>query len=464
MKKLIVGESASGYMGALFENDRVVEIFHEEYLGITGNIFLGKVKRVVETLAGAFVDIGLSKSGYLKLKDVTKKYRELVLKDSDLTPGTKILVQVKKDGTSKKGPHLTTKISLAGRFLVYFPLSYARGISRKITGDERERLKRFLKQLKLKDEGLVIRTAAAGIDDEFLEEELEYLKETWKEIFSKFKRSRKPKKLFGETEVYQILLRDRLERDLDEVITNDYQLYEELKSIVKVYGKISVKLKDEDIFESYGVTDELKKLSKRNVPLESGGEIVIDNAEAFTVIDVNTASNVKGTSHKELVFETNVEAAKEIARQIRLRNIGGVIVVDFITMNSEEEKEKVIEVLKNETSKDRAKVVIYGFTKLGLLEMVRKRSYRSFSDIFLRRCPVCGGSGFVASPKIILSNIERELAKTKDVKGATVYIHRSLSGYLNKAYVKSLKRKAGYDVEFSFGYDDPNSYEIVFKK
>ena len=463
MKELVVSKTNNKVLGAVLEDGKLAEIFSEDYESIAGNIYLGRIEKIITNLDGAFVNIGTGKNAFLKLREVSKSYLKNVLKVEELKEGMKILVQVKKDSTKMKGPQATTRISLAGRYVVYFPISYAKGISRRISREEREKLLLFLSKVRKKGEGVVIRTAAEGVEEEYILEELENLREEWRGILKKFRRSRKPKILRKEPSVEEMILRDRLERDTKRLYTNDVNLVERARQLSKVYrSSLEVKLLDTDPFEELDLYRQMEEITKRIVHLESGGFIVIDTTEAMTVVDVNTASSTKGKSHRDLILRTNVEAAVEIARQIRLRNIGGIIVVDFISMKDEDDKKKVIEVLKKETKKDRSKVDILGFTRLELLEMTRKRTTRSVESFLLTTCPVCGGSGKVIAPSVVFSRIDSDINRVSNAKEVRLRVHSIMSGYLNSEGVRNLEKRYRKKISVSFDWCDPESYDISY--
>jgi len=464
LDKLVIGKSASGYMGALFEDNKVVEVFHEDFESISGNIYLGRVERVIKTLEGAFINIGTGKKAFLKLKDITPLYKKEILKGEDLKSGMKVLVQVKKDETKKKGPQVTTKISIPGRFLVYFPVSFAMGVSKKISGGERERLKKLLRKLRDKSRGIVIRTAASGIDGEIISEEYKELKKTWENLVKTYKRSRKVKLLYTTPTVVDLILRDKVNKKLSEIITNDLSVKGKAEELIKKYKfkNMTVRYEEDDIFEKYDIYSKMREITRRTVHLDSGAEIIIDRTEALTAIDVNTASSIKGHDQENLILKTNIEAAKEIARQLRLRNIGGIIIIDFIKMKSNESREKVVKALKEELRKDSAKTEIFGFTSLGLLEMTRKRTSKPVEDYFLSVCPICRGTGFVLSPRIIFSHLDKEVDKVEGVKKIKITVHQSMSGYITSKIIRTWKRRAKAKIEVDFSWYDPNSYDIKY--
>ncbi len=311
---------------------------------------------------------------------------------------------------------------------------------------------------------MIIRTAAEGVSEDLILEDLERLRKTWEDLVKKFKRSRKPQVLLREPDVLETILRDRIDKSLDKLITNDVEIADKVRKIMEVYKKsIEIEYVDGSVFQELGIYEEIEKLSRRVVHLDSGAYIAIDRTEAMTVIDVNSASFTSSKSHSQLILETNIEAAKEIARQLRLRNIGGIIVVDFITMDREEDRKKVIEELKKALKRDRARTEILGFTRLGLLEMTRKRTSRSIDSIFLSSCPVCGGSGKVVSPSITFKKLIDEIGSI-DAKSVKIRVHQVMSGYFNSENVKKLQRKLKKKLEISYDLCDPTSFEVKFER
>ena len=465
MKEIVFSKHHGGVLGAVIEDGKLVEVFSEDYESIAGNVYLGRVERVIPGLAGAFVNIGTGKNAFLRFKDISSWYKKEMLGGKEIREGMKLLVQVKKDALRSKGPQVTTKIGLAGRYVVYFPTSYAKGVSRRISKEERERLLLLLSKLRRKGEGLIIRTAAEGVDEEYIERELNELRKEWEDLLKRFKRSRKPKLLRKEPGVEDLLVRDRLEKDVSRVYTNDEEFGRRMKELSRVYGKeVEVIVLEKDPFEELGIYRKMEEITKRVVHLESGGSIVIDTTEALTVIDVNSSSYTKEETHRKLILNINIEAAKEIARQIRLRNIGGVIIVDFITMDSEEDRKKVIEVLREETRKDRARVDVLGFTRLGLLEMTRKRTSKPIEFFLTSKCPVCGGSGRVISPLVVLKRIENDISKGSEFEGVRLRVHPVMSGHLGGEKIRELEKKYGKRIDVSFDWCDPASYDISYVK
>ncbi len=437
----------------------------EDVDSIAGNIYLGRVENIIPGLDGAFVNIGGSRNAFLRFKDLSSRYMKEILRKEALEKGDKILVQVKKDSTKIKGPQVTTRISLAGRYIVYFPMNFAKGISKRIVDRlERDRLKAISKRLRNKGEGLIIRTAAEGVSEELISEELESLRREWRDLLKRFRRSRKPKVLREEPSLEERILRERFDRMVERVVTNDLEIADIVRKHAEVYGKfVELEYVEGDVFEKMGIYDLMNELTRRTVPLESGGFIVIDTTEALTVIDVNSAGFTDSKTHRELILKTNLEAAREIARQIRLRNIGGMVIIDFITMEWEEDRKKVIEELKRELIKDRAHTEVLGFTRLGLLEMTRKRTTKPLESIILSRCPVCHGTGRIISPTVNFNRIVEEMKKVESKK-VHLRVHPVMSGYFNSENMKKLKKQVKKDIEVEYTWCDPNSFDMKFKR
>ncbi|QTA37613.1 Rne/Rng family ribonuclease [Thermosipho ferrireducens] len=449
---------------AVIESGKLVELFFEENEKLAGNIYLGRLDRAVNALEAVFVNIGESKNGFLRMKDISKAYQDF-FKLKKLTPKLKLLVQVKKDPTGSKGAQLTTNISLAGRYVVIFPFSNTKGVSKKIIDeDERERLynlaNTYSEKYKL---GIVLRTASEGVDETHIEDEIITLVETWESILSTFKRARKPRLLYSEKSAADYIFKEKLSRDVELIITNLPEHVQIISRYIKGYPKRpKIEIIDGDTFQYAGIYEKSKELFRRRVNLPSGGEIIIDRTEALTVIDVNSKHFVSGENQQETAFRTNLEAAEEICRQLRLRNIGGIIIIDFIDMTSQEAKEAVLNKMKEETTKDKSKIEILGFTKLGLLELTRKRTIRSFDELTGVKCPSCKGYGFVPSPKIIIRELFDKLSeKPENVKEVIIKLHPSLKEYISR---KDVKKAVNMEVHIHFTHYNPASFEITWKK
>jgi len=382
---------------AILEERKLVEVYAEKRSQerMLGNIYKGKVLNILPGMQAAFVDIGFSKNAFLYVNDaVYEDYPEAEddgHRDKDntikkncnikeiLTKGQEITVQVVKEAVGNKGPRITTQITLPGRYLVLLPRTDYLGVSRRIEDEsERNRLKKIAEKIKPQNMGLIVRTAAQGKgEDDFLKD-LEFLLKLWDTIRQNEARVRAPKCLHTDYNLFYKTLRDFFTPDIDRLVVNNQQKYEEALDYVAM---ISPSLKDRivfferrgSLFEYYGINYELQKTFQRKVWLKSGGYIIIDHTEALTVIDVNTGKYTGANDLENTVLKTNIEAADEIGRQLRLRDIGGIIIIDFIDMKDQEHKNMVIEKLKNVLKKDRAKTTVVGMTGLGLIEMTRKK-------------------------------------------------------------------------------------------
>lgn len=450
---------------AVIDNGHLDEVFFEELDNdsVTGNIYLGKVENVVPSLEAAFVDIGVGRNAFLRFKDAPNR--------SKLGKGSKVLVQVKKDAIGTKGPQVTLKVSIPGRSVVYTPFSKHVGVSKKIAeAAERDRLYKVAKSALSEKEGVIFRTAAYGVGDENIRDEIERLRNKWKEVNDSFKRGRKPKILYEESSLVEYILRERLTENTAEIVVDTEDLWHDVVAGVSKFKsgfKPVVRFVEGDSFITEGAYEKIKEIYKRIIPLESGGNVVIDRTEAMTVIDVNSASNVSGGDVAETSLVTNLEAASQIARHLRLRNIGGIIVIDFIDMKTDEDRTKVVNAFTEELKKDKAKSFVLGFTKLGLLEMTRRRSTAAIGTKLFISCPVCKGTGDIESPRVTFQRLVRDLGKLfedKSIKRANVQVFHNLSGVLTPEVQKKLTKTFKRTLSFTFTWPIPASFEIKGSK
>lgn len=396
---------------ALIEDGALIEFFIERpwMKDIVGNIYKGKVERVLPGMGAAFINIGIGKNGFLPLKDV----------DGKLRVGDEVIVQVAREGKDLKGPRLTVKVSLPGHYVLLLPGSNRVGVSRRISKpSERKRLKELLKKSLPPSFGAVARTVAGGEDERVILGDLSELLSLWGEIMEKFYASPAPSLLYSEPPLIEKVLRDWFSPEVEEICSDSLEALSEVKRILGKWGKGEPEVKflyhnfeTISLFEAYGVEDELNKLLLRRVPLSCGGEIVIDRAEALTVIDVNTSSFVGGENFEKTALTTNIEAAREIACQLRLRGIGGIVIIDFIDMRNEKSKEILIKELASELKKDKREVEICSFSPLGLLELTREREGPDLIERLGMTCPYCSGRGWVLSEDTLLMDIKRRLKK-----------------------------------------------------
>ncbi|MGI6227366.1 MAG: Rne/Rng family ribonuclease [Peptococcales bacterium] len=417
-KEIIVQSNEDETQVAVLEDEQLVEIYIERSVSdrLVGSIYKGKVENVLPGMQAAFVNIGLEKNAFLYVEDAIPNGSEfdngvkLNIRDV-LKEGQEILVEVVKEPIGSKGPRVTRQLTLPGRFLVLMPSVDYIGISRRISDDrERERLKSIAEKIKTEDMGVIVRTVAEGASEEELREDLENLLKSWQKILHKEKNSGAPTLIHKDLELVKRILRDVVTDDVRKITVNSLTTYEQILEITDKKIKVKVNLfEDVDLFARHNIRQELVRALKRKVWLKSGGYIVIDQTEALTSIDVNTGKYVGSVDLADTVLKINLEAAVEIARQLRLRNIGGIIIIDFIDMENEEHRKNVLLKLEEELHKDKTKAHILGITSLGLVEMTRKKMRHSLSTALERLCPCCEGKGRVLSENTIAIQIKEEL-------------------------------------------------------
>jgi ribonuclease G len=424
-RELVVSVDVGEQRVAVLEDGRVAEVYLErpDRRSIAGNIYLGQVDNVLPGMEAAFVEIGLEKNGFLYVDEIVgpelerghgRKIQDLISK------GQQILVQAVKDPMKTKGARLTTQISLPGRFVVFVPQGEGLGVSRRLDDDERQRLKDILKKLELKTGGIIVRTAAEGASEEDIERDLVFLQRLWKSIEAKAKEGKAPELVYQEAELPLRVTRDLFTGDFEKAYIDNDQAYKRITGYLKKTSphmvERVVRYRDKPpLMESFGVEQEIKSTLSRRVDLPSGGYLIFDYAEAFTVIDVNTGRFVgsrgknAGGRLEDTITKNNLEAVKEVVRQLRLRDIGGIIVIDFIDMANPKNRATVEEALKNELERDRTKTYVVEISPLGLVEMTRQNVTDGPREILTRKCIVCGGDGVVLSETSAAVDAERHL-------------------------------------------------------
>jgi ribonuclease E len=378
---------------------------------IHGNIYVGRVQNVLPGMEAAFVDIGTPKNAVLYRGDLNFEPTEVegsvkqadlrieqILKNSQL-----VLCQVTKNPIGSKGARLTQEVSLPGRFVVLVPNSDTYGISKRLADDERKRLRRILDTVKPEGHGLIVRTAAEGATPDELERDVQMLLRQWQDIDAKYRRAKGPTLLYKEPDMAVRVIREEFNRNYRGVVIDDPTLYEEVRSYVEgITPELADRVEFFDrateplpLFEKQHIHEQLHKAIDRKVWLPSGGSLIIERTEALTVIDVNTGKNVGSSSLEETVFRNNLEAADEIARQLRLRDIGGIIVIDFIDMETRSNRDAVIHAFRDALARDKTRTQVFDISELGLVEMTRKRISEGLVESLSTLCPECGGRGFV---------------------------------------------------------------------
>lgn len=410
MKKIVIESLISSQKTAILEDDRLTEIFIEDNKKnkTVSNIYRGIVKKVLPGIEACFIDVGLEKLAYLQLK-----------KDTNIKAGQEILVQINKEEIGSKGAKLNLEISLAGRYLVYIPSNDRITMSNKIRDEkERFRLKKIAKSISKDNSGLIIRTEAVGCSKEDLENDINELHIKYENILKEYKLGMGPKLLYKELDFSSKYIKDNINEDIELIVVNNKDKYDELKDILKNIKKEYIeKLKleeNKDIFDLYKVDSQIEKALNKKVWLKSGGYLIIEKTEALTVIDVNTGKFTGNLKLEDTVYQTNIEAAIEIARQLKLRDIGGIIIIDFIDMHKDKHKKELLKILDNEMSKDKRKYEVLGITRLGLVEVARRREKDSLAKYYLEECNECKNTGFIKSINSVIDNIEKEIIRIKE--------------------------------------------------
>jgi ribonuclease G len=402
---------------ALLEDNEIMEISIErsESGHLVGNIYKGRVKNVLPGMQAAFVDIGREKNAFLYTGDSGRQAA-----GQHLTVGQDVLVQIAKDAMGDKGPRATISLTLPGRYIVLMPNVDYIGISRRIEDEtERDRLRRLAEKIRPEGMGVIVRTVAAGKSQEDLTKDMAYLANMWSTLSARAKRTNAPALIYRDADLVVRIVRDYLTDDVTEFVIDSQEAYNrvidlltfispELIPCVKLYEATGP---DSDIFSRFQLDAKLEELYNRRVDLACGGYLVIDHTEALTVIDVNTGKFVGNTNLSETVFQTNLEAAAQIARQLRLRDIGGIIIIDFIDMDKPEQRTAVLAALETALKKDRTKFNVLGITSLGLVEMTRKKARQNINGMLYNRCPCCLGKGRIKSPETVAIDIKRELRR-----------------------------------------------------
>ncbi|MGD8261124.1 MAG: Rne/Rng family ribonuclease [Desulfobacterales bacterium] len=447
-KQLIVNVTNHETRVALLEDGTIAELFVDrgDDSNIAGNIYKGRVVRVLPGMQAAFVDIGLNQAAFIYVDDVfCNDYRDYVrlfdaeseiedidleenlapthLKKRDITigdlisDGQEILVQVAKSPMGTKGARISSYVSMPGRFLVLMPNSDHIGISRRIEDEfERERLKGLVQKLRTENYGYIVRTAAEGEQEEKLAYEMGFLNNLWENILKKFENAPAPSVLHHELSISLRAVRDLLIHEVEKLVVDSKPTYDAILKFLDTYMpslKDSVVLYDgtEPVFDAYNLEGDISRALKRKVWLKSGGYILIEHTEALVAIDVNTGRYVGKHNLEETILKTNLEAVKEIAYQVRLRDLGGILIIDFIDMEKKANQEKVFNALKEALKKDKSKTHVLPMSDMGLIQMTRKRTRDPLTRILCEPCYYCEGEGYLISRQSICYNIYREILR-----------------------------------------------------
>lgn len=513
-KELIINSTKNEVRIALLEDGKLVELHNQEkntHFSV-GDIFLGQVKRLMPSLNAAFIEIGHEKDAFLhytdlspKLKSVLKYTREVtsgrakthkldnfviepeIIKtgriDSVLDRKDLILIQILKEPIGTKGPRLSCEITIPGRFLVLSPFVDVVAVSKRIADvEERKRLKKIIESIKPRNFGVIARTAAEGKNSQELHEELESIMAKWEQIFLQMQKSKPPVKLLSELDKTTSLLRDLMTDSFNRILVDDRELFENTKSYLNSispdYAKIlQLHRTNRNIFDATGVTKQIKVSFSRTPTMDSGAYVVIEHTEAMHVVDVNSGHKMTLKNQEEAVLNVNLEAAQEIARQLRLRDIGGIIIIDFIDMRNPDNKKTLQREMKNFMRYDRAQHTILPLSKFGLMQITRQRVRPEVKINTAEVCPVCNGTGKVNASILLIDEIERDLSLIMQSRPSSkmyLRVHPFVEAYLKKGwksasvrwylkYQKWIKITANNDfhiLEYKFFGDDGDEIRL----
>jgi ribonuclease G len=499
-KELIIHSSAQGVQIALLEDKKLVELHQEKAdasFGV-GDLYLGKVKKLIPGLNAAFVDVGFEKDAFLHYTDLSP-YAKSLLKFTSISIKTPVqsqqdfsnftvepeivktgkinevlgqkphvLVQILKEPIAAKGPRLSCEISLPGRFVVITPFNDIIAVSRKIhSAEERKRLQKIIEAIKPKNFGVIVRTAAEGKNTAELHEDLNMLFGKWKSIQQNLSGATAPAKILSEQTKTTSILRDLLNADFNKIIVNDKELFAETKAYIQRISPekadiVSLYSGGANLFDHTGITKQVKGAFGKTVNLPSGAYLIIEHTEALHVIDVNSGYKSVGNNQEDNALQTNLEAAEEIARQLRLRDIGGIIVVDFIDMKLPENKRKLHEAMEGFMKMDRAKHSVLTITKFGLMQMTRQRMKPEMNINTQELCPSCQGSGKISSTLVLEDEIEKNISYLSEQKHGylLIAVHPILYAYLTKGLI-SIRRKWSWKYKIKLALSENTTYHLT---
>ncbi|QCU90696.1 ribonuclease G [Thiomicrorhabdus sediminis] len=436
-EKILVNVTPNETRVAWVENGVLQEVWVERAnkRGLVGNIYMGKVERVLPGMQAAFINIGLERAAFLHVSDVCHK--AIGSEDEDceditklLRQGQKIMVQVLKDPLGTKGARITMQVTIPSRMLVYMPVENTLGVSQKIDdSEERERLREMVKTIPEftdSEGGVIVRTVAEGVDFHEMRADMIYLQRLWNGVQERAKAARKPALIYEDLPLYLRILRDIPIDRIENIRVDSTETLNKMRDFVEMYvielkDRVGLYQGERPIFDLYNIEEEIQTALHKRVNLKSGGYLIIDQTEAMTTIDVNTGAFVGHRNLEETIYRTNLEATQAIARQLRLRNLGGIIILDFIDMDDAEHQSHVLNALTKELSKDRVKTSISNISSLGLVEMTRKRTRESLERTLCEPCPICNGSGTVKTPETIAYEIFREITRMARSFNASKY-------------------------------------------
>lgn len=529
-KEIIISSSTTQNRVAITEDNNLVDFFvdHPEKARMVGDVHLGRVARILPGIRAAFVDIGLKHDAFLHFSDIGERTEALqgIFDDDDddeeesstpqnktdtlveganqptleihvpdkpsegfqkgehrdrqtlkLHKGQEILVQILKEPVKDKGVRVTSSISIPGRFCVLLPMDNKIGVSKKISDfKERKRLRRIARGIIPKDCGLIIRTAAKDQNDESLSADLKYLVKIWHDLEEDAKKMEPPNLLYKDLSTTISVIRDLFSPDVSKVFVDSKKLWKEIRNYVQfiqpaLLDRIELYKGEEPIFEAFRIDEQIKSLMGRKVPLPSGGHIVIEHTEAMTVIDVNSGRYAAKKEQELNSLKTDLEASREIVRQLRMRDIGGLIVVDFIDLEDEKNRKKIYDELKKEFKKDRAKTALLPMTEFGLMQITRERVRENIVQSMNEPCPYCNGTGLLVKKSNLIHEIEKWLKRYRlegKYKSLTLKVHPSLGKNMKEGFISTLtKIQFKYFIRIKLDQDEkinPQTFRILSTK
>jgi len=494
--QIIIHSSGNQTRVALLENRELAQLFieSEENQRTVGDIYLARVHKVMSGIRAAFIDVGMEKDAFLHFSDAgdhlgdyikmmngsksiskeankdLQKFDKLSNYDKQTLAGKllqnnqRVLVQIVKEPIGSKGPRVSTDITIAGRFLVLIPMGNYIAISKKInSGRERRRLKKIAGDMLPDGFGVIIRTVAQGQDKESLEDDMRTVLKKWERILNKLENAKPPTLLYKDLDITESLIRDLFAKQYDRVLIDDYQLYKSIKSYVsqiapKMLPSVELYKGKDHIFDHVNIAHDVNSIFSPRVRMPSGGYLIFEQTEAMYVVDVNSGPYAAKEKQEDNSLKTNLEAAREIAKQLRLRDIGGIIVVDFIDLRDDKNRKKIYDELKKEFKKDRAKTNVIGMSDFGLIQITRQRIRPSVVNSVSKVCPTCGGSGSVVSQDTIVTDIESWISKFKystEYRAVDIYINPYLRSYLTRGlFSLRFKWMMKYKLRISFVPDE----------
>ncbi len=489
-REILVSAAKDETRVALVEDGAVVEFYVERPSSqkIAGSIFLGKVTNVLPGMQASFIDIGEEKNAFLYVDDAilppnledadavaeVRGHRKKTITEL-VKSGQDVMVQVVKEAIGTKGARVTRHVTFPGRYMVLMPTVSYVGVSRRITDDEeRKRLRQIARELQPKDMGIIIRTVAEKKSREELEKDLAFLLRVWEKVQRRAQSSKAPSLIHSDLGLVFRVVRDELNQETTRMLVDDVNTYSRILDLLETVSPemkervIYYRDREYPLFQLYGVDAAVDKALGRQVWLKSGGYLVIDKTEALTVIDVNTGRYVGTKNLADTVFKTNIEACEEIARQLRIRDIGGIIVVDFIDMEIPEHRQRLLAEMEKQLKHDHTKTVVVGLTGLGLVEMTRKKVRQSIDAVMMRMCPYCGGKGVVLSEETVAGKVRREvrrILRNSQSEAILVEVHPGVASYLigpGGANLKELEKETGRSI-FIRGTDPLHLEEMNVK-